>query len=56
MDLETIEYIKENNSKFLSKIKGIDDVDEIKKHTNIMLYISSINLHWRIYEHQITQT
>ena len=39
-----IEYIKENNSKFLSKIKGIADVDEIKKHTNIMLYISSKNL------------
>ena len=39
-----LEYIKENNLKFLSKIKNIDNVDEIKKYTNLMLYISSENL------------
>ena len=39
-----IEYIKENNLKLLSKIKGVGDVDEIKVHTNTMLYISSNNL------------
>ena len=39
-----LEYIKETNLKFLSKIKSISDVDEIKTFTNTMLYISSENL------------
>ena len=39
-----LEYIKETNLKFLSKIKSISDVDEIKTYTNTMLYISSENL------------
>ena len=39
-----LEYIKENNLKFLSKIKNINDVDEIKTYTNTMLYILSENL------------
>tara|TARA_B000000475_G_scaffold268515_1_gene261104 strand:- start:764 stop:1306 length:543 start_codon:yes stop_codon:yes gene_type:complete len=39
-----LEYIKENNLKFLSKIKNINNVDEIKTYTNLMLYISSENL------------
>ena len=40
----SIEYIKKINSKFLAKLKNIDSVDEIKKYTNIKLYISSENL------------
>jgi 16S rRNA processing protein RimM len=40
----SIEYIKKSNSKFLAKLKNIDSVDEIKKYTNIKLYISSENL------------
>ena len=40
----SIEYIKKSNSKFLAKLKNIDSVEEIKKYTNIKLYISSENL------------
>ena len=34
-----ISYIKKVNSKFFSKINGIDYLDEIKVHTNKKLYI-----------------
>ena len=37
----SIEYIKKSNSKFLAKIKNVDNVDDIKKLTNIKLYIST---------------
>ena len=40
----SIEYIKKSSSKFLAKIKNIDNVDEIKKLTNTNLYISAENL------------
>ena len=40
----SIEYIKKSNSKFLAKIKNVDNVDDIKKLTNIKLYISIKNL------------
>jgi 16S rRNA processing protein RimM len=35
-----IEYIKKVNSKFISKVINIDNVDDIKKFTNLKLYIS----------------
>ena len=39
-----VDYIKENNSKFFSKIKGIEDVDQIKKYTNLSIYIDKKDL------------
>ena len=39
-----LQYIKKNNSKFLSKIMNIDDLDTIKSYTNTKLFISSDNL------------
>jgi 16S rRNA processing protein RimM len=39
-----ISYIKKVNSKFFSKINGIDDLDEIKIHTNKKLYIQKEDL------------
>ena len=36
-----LEYIKETNLKFLSKIKSISDVDEIKTYTNTCLLYTS---------------
>ena len=39
-----IEYIKQINTKFYSKILDIDNVDDIKKYTNTKLYIDSIEL------------
>ena len=38
------DYIKKNNSKFLAKIKDINNVDDIKRFTNINLYIPSRSL------------
>ena len=37
----SIEYIKKSNSKFLAKLKNIDNVHEIKEFTNMRLYISN---------------
>jgi 16S rRNA processing protein RimM len=39
-----IEYIKKVNSKFISKVINIDNVDDIKKFTNLKLYISKEEL------------
>ena len=39
-----LQYIKKNNTKFLSKIVNIDDLDTIKSYTNTKLFISSDNL------------
>ena len=39
-----IEYIKQINTKFYSKILDIDNVDDIKKYTNTKLYIDSKEL------------
>ena len=39
-----LQYIKKNNSKFLSKIMNIDDLETIKGYTNTKLFISSDNL------------
>ena len=39
-----ISYIKKVNSKFFSKINGIDYLDEIKVHTNKKLYIKKEDL------------
>ena len=39
-----LQYIKKNNTKFLSKIMNIDDLETIKGYTNTKLFISSDNL------------
>ena len=52
-----LQYIKKNNSKFLSKIMNIDDLETIKSYTNMKLFISSDNLPTlssnEIYWHQL---
>jgi len=39
-----IEYIRKINSKFISKIININNVDDIKKYTNLKLFISKDEL------------
>ena len=52
-----ISFIKKANSKLYSKIIGIDDVDEIKSHTNKKIYIHKKDLpklsHDEIYLHDL---
>ena len=52
-----ISFIKKANSKLYSKIIGIDDVDEIKSHTNKKIYIHKKDLpklgHDEIYWHDL---
>ena len=39
-----IEYIKKINSKMYAKIFGIDDIDSIKKYTNLNIFINKDSL------------